>query len=100
MFHAVESDIRKTRRMKNKKNKKRIEMYGQEYVANETRKFVTDFPEVKYKIGDYKILKENYTFGNDKLITGKGFRTSYALAQGIITSILVIPVQKIEECIH
>ena len=59
MFHAVESDIRKNRRIKNKKNKKRIEMYGQEYVANEPHKFVTDFPEDKYKVGDYKKMKED-----------------------------------------
>ena len=55
-------------------------MYGQEYVTNEPHKFVTDFPEVKYKVGDYKILKEDHTFGNDKLISGKGFRPSFALA--------------------
>ena len=69
MFKAVESDIRKSRRIKNKKNKKRVEMYGQEYVDNEPHKFVTDFPIDKYKVGDYKILKEDHTFGNDKLIS-------------------------------
>ena len=100
MFHAIEKDIRKSRWKSDKQNKKKVEMFGQDYVNKEPLKFITDFPEDKYKNGDYKKIHDHHTFGNDKLITGKGYRPSFALAQGITTSVLIIPVHKIEDCIH
>ena len=40
------------------------------------------------------------TFGNDKVITQKGFRPSYGIAEGENTKILSIPVKLIEHAIH
>ena len=60
--------------------KKKVELYGQEYVDKEPLKFCTDFPEEKYSNGEFKRLKPNQTFGNDKLITSKGYWPSFVLA--------------------
>ena len=39
----------------------------------------------------------NQTFGNDKVITHKGFRPSYGIAEGQEIQVLVIPLKGIED---
>ena len=42
--------------------------------------FLSDFPSEGYSKSDFKRLKHDQTFGNDKILTNKGFRPSFALA--------------------
>ena len=58
--------------------------------------FVTEFPSEQFGKNDYKrILVEN-TFGNDKLISHKGFRPSYGMSEGEDVQVLAIPLRTIE----
>ena len=59
VFKAIEQTIRKSRRKKIHEIKKKVELYGQEYVDKEPLKFVSDFPEEKYSNGEFKKLKPN-----------------------------------------
>lgn len=61
--------------------------------------FKSDFPQSGFGKNDYKKIKENHTFGNDKVITHKGFRPSYGIAEGEDVQVLVIPLKSIEDCI-
>ena len=88
VYNAIEKTIKRTRKKALAEYKKKCELYGQEYVGKEPLKFVTDFPEEKFRSGDFKRLKPNQTFGNDKLITMKGYRPSFVLAEGLCTSVL------------
>ena len=40
-------------------------------------------------------MKNGLTFGNDKILTSKGFRPSYGIAQGKVTKIVKIPLKNI-----
>jgi hypothetical protein len=61
----------------------------------------TDFPFDDIYKQDYKILNTpGLTFGNDKVISGKKFRPSFALSMGQETQILEIPCKVLEEAIR
>lgn len=63
-------------------------------------KFQTDFPYEEVGKGEYKALSgEGVTFGNDKTLTGRNFRPSFALAAAPETVIVSIPVRVIEDAI-
>mmetsp|Transcript_22935 Transcript_22935/g.35342 ORF Transcript_22935/g.35342 Transcript_22935/m.35342 type:complete len:133 (+) Transcript_22935:371-769(+) len=62
----------------------------------EDEDFKTDFPVEQLTRTDYKKTMTNQTFGNDKIITSKNFRPSFAMAQGEMTLVLTIPVQVID----
>lgn len=60
----------------------------------------TDFPWDQLTKIDYKLLKDpGLTFGNDKIITGKNFRPSYALSISDQTLILSMPLRVLDEVI-
>ena len=59
----------------------------------------TDFPFDEISKFDYKSMAEPGSFGNDKIITSKGFRPSYAISVGPSTKVLEIPVRIIEDAI-
>jgi len=58
----------------------------------------TFFPYEEINKTEYKVFEnEGITFGNDKIITTKGFRPSFGIAIGDQTQILSIPVKSIED---
>lgn len=59
----------------------------------------SDFPFVEINKFDYKPMNEKGSFGNDKIITSRGFRPSYAISVGPSTKVLEIPVRVIEDAI-
>lgn len=62
------------------------------------KKYNTDFPFDEFTKQDYKVFVEKgKTFGNDKIMTTKGFRPSIGMAIGQTTQIISIPVRVIEE---
>jgi hypothetical protein len=42
--------------------------------------WTTDFPHSDFGKSDFKKVMQNGTFGNDKVITNKGFRPSYGIS--------------------
>ena len=62
----------------------------------EVVEFKSDFPHDLLARPEYKRLTQDMTFGNDKIITNKGFRPSFGIAEGEITKVLEIPVKVIE----
>jgi len=61
----------------------------------------TDFPFETIGKADYKLLnREGLTFGNDKVITGKNFRPSYALAVAKETIVVTMPVRVVDEAVR
>jgi hypothetical protein len=96
VYNSFLQGIKKRRKKRHKEHRKKIRTIGENYMEFEKVKFETDFPDDESKSNDYKKLGVNDLFGNDKLITNKGFRPSFALSEGIITVVLVIPVAKIE----
>ena len=44
--------------------------------------FASDFPHDQLAKPEYKRIHEYQTFGNDKIITNKGFRPSFGIAEG------------------
>lgn len=55
-------------------------MYGSPEKNNEPDVFKSDFPTEEFGKNDYKKALVNMTFGNDKVITNKGFRPSYGIS--------------------
>ena len=62
----------------------------------EGKEFQSDFPHELLAKPEYKRITENGTFGNDKIITNKGFRPSFGMAEGELTKVLCIPLKLIE----
>lgn len=92
-YKEMDSLIKKSRKKKDKEMKNLINVYGKEYVdAKIEIKFETDFPTNNYRNKEYKRVRVNQTFGNDKLVTNKGYRPSFVISEGISTVVLVIPV--------
>ena len=61
--------------------------------------YVSDFPDEILSKQDCKKVKNNVTFGNDKILTSKGFRPSYGIAQGKVTKIIKIPLKNLQDAI-
>ena len=60
----------------------------------------TDFPFENLSKSDYKLLlTPGLTFGNDKIITSKNFRPSYALSISKETKIISMPIRVVDEAI-
>jgi hypothetical protein len=60
-----------------------METYGSVSKTNEEEEeFKSDFPYAGFGRNDFKKITVNHTFGNDKLVTNKGFRPSYGIAEG------------------
>ena len=74
-------------------------MYGSPLQKDEDEEFKSDFPHEGFGKNDLKKITLNHTFGNDKIITHKGFRPSYGIAEGQDVQVLVIPLKCIEDCI-
>lgn len=68
--------------------------------AEEEQTFHSDFPHDQLAKPEYKRILVDQTFGNDKVITNKGFRPSFGIAEGETTKILSIPLKTIERAIH
>ena len=62
--------------------------------------FTTDFPCNTLARTDYKPIKVDSSFGNDKDITGKLFKPAFAVSEGLVTKVLAIPVSVIEHATH
>ena len=62
--------------------------------------FATDFPCSTLSKTDFRAVKPDQTFGNDKDVTGKHYKPAFAMAEGAITKILAIPLSVIESAIH
>ena len=62
----------------------------------EVVEFYSDFPHDLLAKPEYKRLTHDMTFGNEKIITNKGFRPSFGIAEGEIVKILEIPVKVVE----
>ena len=68
--------------------------------AEQAVKFETDFPYEEVGKGEYKAVSgEGTTFGNDKTLSGRNFRPSFALTAAAETVIVTIPVRIIEDAI-
>lgn len=61
--------------------------------------FLTDFPSDTVSKSDFKRIKHDSTFGNNKILTNKGFRPSYAVAEGELTKIILMPLKVIQDAI-
>lgn len=49
---------------------------------------------------DFKILKNpGDTFGNDKIVTSKNFRPSYAMSVSEETLIVYVPIKQLEDVV-
>lgn len=60
----------------------------------------TDFPFTIVSSSDYKKLSQvGRTFGNDKIVSGKNFRPSYALSLTPQTILVTIPVKLLDEAV-
>ena len=60
----------------------------------------TDFPFESMSKADYKIVNQaGLTFGNDKIVTGKNYRPSFALSVSPETLVVAIPVKVVEDVV-
>lgn len=110
ILKKVRQLVRKKRKLK-AKAKQAAEEAGEDPAAvaggeqdggeeEQTMKFETDFPYEEIGKGEYKALSnEGATFGNDKTLTGKNYRPSYAIAAAPETVVVTIPVRVIEDAI-
>ena len=109
--HAARADLEKIMKQMELKDEEEIldEAAGAENVEQEdvkdknaavTNPGISDIPLNDLSKSDFKMLKIlGSTFGNDKIITSKNFRPSYAIAVGKETKILSMPLRVVDEAI-
>ena len=69
-------------------------------ILKQMKETITEFPYDEVSKSEMKIFNvPGSTFGNDKVVSGKSFRPSYALALGGETCVVHIPLRCIEETI-
>ena len=85
VFKKIQQDVRKSRRkqleLMQLKYAQQAEIENNPFAKQEEQEdFVSDFPYDQLKKQDYLLLKEGQTFGNDRMITNKKYRPSFAIA--------------------
>ena len=73
-----------------------MDTYGRIEVDPNDPGFVTEFPSHEFGKNDYKRIAVHNTYGNDKLISQKGFRPSHGMSEGEDVQVLAIPLKTIE----
>ena len=114
MLKKVMVDVKRKRKEREKKLKVLIAKYGEDIGEKEMQKardnellnaglgpndFLSDFPQESLSKTDFKKIKCDQTFGNNKILTNKGFRPSFAIAEGRVIKIVKIPLKKIQDVI-
>ena len=49
---------------------------------------------------EYKKTFKDDHFGNNKVLTGRSYKPSFGMAEGVLTKVVGIPVRLIEKSIH
>lgn len=101
VFNKAGFEVKKKRRKVAKQKAKDL-AEGKEKNENEGPEEIvlTDFPFAEINKTDFKVFDvEGMTFGNDKIVTTKGFRPSFGMTAALDTRILSVNTRIIEEAI-